>query len=289
METLEKTFTQISENACPGSTIILECSVPIGTTRRLGASLRGQFKIAYSPSRIDIERSAPMFKDVPKLIGALDENSMVVAKSLYDSVFSKVVKTESTEIAEGANLLESTFRSVNIAFINEFDDICKKAGVDTHQVITAASTKPFAFLEFMPGVGAGGLSVPVDPYLLMKTVGGPIYSPLLGRALQSIEERPRNIAKEIKGSKNVLIVGVGYKRNSSIWKDSPITTLIESSERETKFSYYDPFIRDYPFAREVDLPVDACEFDKVIVNHPYMLTFFDSAQWVQKTLYFCEH
>jgi len=102
-------------------------------------------------------------KNTPRLVGSIDKESQQRALAFYESICDAVVSVSTPEVAEAAKLLENTFRLVNIALINEFTQLCSASGINVHEVIDAASSKPYGFMPFRPGVGVGGHCIPVDP------------------------------------------------------------------------------------------------------------------------------
>jgi UDP-N-acetyl-D-glucosamine dehydrogenase len=121
---------------------------------------------AAAPERVNPGDQKWNQKNTPRLVGGIDDESQKIALDFYNSICDSVVPVASPEIAEAGKLLENTFRLVNIALINEFTQLCSAQGIDVHQVIDAASTKPYGFMPFRPGVGVGGHCIPVDPLYL---------------------------------------------------------------------------------------------------------------------------
>ena len=118
---------------------------------------------ASAPERVNPGDPKWNQKNTPRLVGAVDEPSLSRALDFYESICDAVVSVSTPDVAEAAKLLENTFRLVNIALINEFTQICSSNGINVHEVIDAASSKPYGFMPFRPGVGVGGHCIPVDP------------------------------------------------------------------------------------------------------------------------------
>jgi UDP-N-acetyl-D-glucosamine dehydrogenase len=121
---------------------------------------------ASAPERVNPADPIWNQKNTPRLVGAINEASLIKASSFYKSICDDAVLVSRPEIAEAAKLLENTFRLVNIALINEFTQMCSSDGIDVNEVIDAAATKPYGFMPFRPGVGVGGHCIPVDPIYL---------------------------------------------------------------------------------------------------------------------------
>jgi len=105
-------------------------------------------------------------KNTPKLVGGIDDKSGEIACHFYQKVVDRVIPVSSPEVAEMAKLFENVFRSVNIALVNEMSVLCEKMDVSVWEVIEAATSKPFGFMPFYPGLGVGGHCIPLDPYYL---------------------------------------------------------------------------------------------------------------------------
>src|SRR5207247_97148 len=142
---------QIAERLQPGQLVVLESTTYPGTTREqllpvleAGSGLRAgsDFKLAFSPERVDPGSSDWSTKTVPKVVGGVDEASTEAAAALYGSVIDEVHRVSSPEAAELTKLLENIFRSVNIALVNELAQLCERMGIDVCELIEAAATHP---------------------------------------------------------------------------------------------------------------------------------------------------
>ena len=121
---------------------------------------------ASAPERVNPGDLVWNQKNTPRLVGSIDKESQRRALAFYESICDAAVSVSSPEVAEAAKLLENTFRLVNIALVNEFTQLCATSGINVHEVIDAASSKPYGFMPFRPGVGVGGHCIPVDPLYL---------------------------------------------------------------------------------------------------------------------------
>jgi UDP-N-acetyl-D-glucosamine dehydrogenase len=164
------------------------------------------------------------------------------------------VPVGSCRIAEAVKLLENTFRSVNIALVNELKMVYAAMGIDIWEVIEAAKTKPFGFMPFYPGPGLGGHCIPIDPfYLTWKAreyghstrfieLAGEINSAMPEYVVERVGQALNAVSKSVRGSK-VLIVGLAYKPDVDDDRESPSYELMELLDaRGAEVSYYDPFI-----------------------------------------------
>ena len=121
---------------------------------------------ASAPERVNPGDLVWNQKNTPRLVGAINSKSQTKALEFYESICDVTVSVSNPEVAEAAKLLENTFRLINIALINEFTQLCSATGINVHEVIDAASSKPYGFMPFRPGVGVGGHCIPVDPLYL---------------------------------------------------------------------------------------------------------------------------
>ncbi|PMQ01800.1 MAG: hypothetical protein CBR30_03775 [Dictyoglomus sp. NZ13-RE01] len=156
--------TEISKYLKKGQLVVLESTTYPGTTEEVvlpileKSGLKGgeDFYLAFSPERVDPGNKKFTTKDIPKVVGGINEISTEKAGKLYSLIFPMVHKVSSPKVAEMEKLLENIFRLVNISFINELAMLCEKMGIDIWEVISAASTKPYGFMPFYPGPGLGG-------------------------------------------------------------------------------------------------------------------------------------
>jgi UDP-N-acetyl-D-glucosamine dehydrogenase len=121
---------------------------------------------ASSPERVDPGNAEWNVKNTPRLIGGLSPEAVSKAKEFYGTFCDNIIEVSSPEVAEAAKIFENTFRQVNIALVNEFAQIADALGISGREVIEAAATKPYGFMQFNPGPGVGGHCIPVDPSYL---------------------------------------------------------------------------------------------------------------------------
>ncbi|CAD5903059.1 nucleotide sugar dehydrogenase [Carnobacterium maltaromaticum] len=158
---------------------------------------------------------------------------MDIGMALYQEVIQKVVPVSSTEVAEMSKLLENTFRSINIAFINEMAMLCDALNIDIWETIEASSTKPFGFMRFNPGPGIGGHCIPLDPmYLSWKAKEANFFSRFIELAQDINHHMPNYVVQQASKSLNtrkkslngatILLIGMSYKPNSHDIRKSPV-------------------------------------------------------------------
>ena len=247
----------------PNTLVILESTTYPGTTQDLLAPLleeRGMvagedFFLAFSPERIDPGNPIYDFRDIPKVVGGVNENSTKAALKLYESVLPKVFTVSGPKEAELSKLIENTFRHVNIALVNELAVYAHDMGVDIWESIEAAATKPFGFMPFWPGPGWGGHCIPLDPvylsYRVRKDHAHEVRFVELAHAVNA--EMPKHVVersalllnkggKAVRGAK-ILGVGVAYKGGTEDTRGSAaFKVLNELSDRGAEIYYHDPLL-----------------------------------------------
>ncbi|MFF0010576.1 nucleotide sugar dehydrogenase [Streptomyces sp. NPDC005374] len=285
---VESAARTLAERLRPHTTVILESPVPPGTTEEFlrpileeGSRLRAgrDFHLAYSPSRVDPGNRDFTPANTPKVIGGLTPACTESAAAFYSRLTDKVVRARGPREAETVQLLETNFRHVNIALVNEMAVLCHDLGVDLWDVIRCAETKPFGFQAFRPGPGVGGHAVPRD-----LTGGGPGG----GRTLRMVElarqvndQMPRYVVqraaallnehgKSARGAR-VLLLGVTYKPDLADQQGTPAQEVaVRLMELGASVSYHDPHIPswsvlDRPVPRADSLYEAAADADLTIL------------------------
>jgi UDP-N-acetyl-D-glucosamine dehydrogenase len=190
---------------------------------------------ASSPERVDPGNTEWGTKNTPRLIGGLTPAAVAKARQFYASFCDTIIEVSSPEVAEAAKIFENTFRQVNIALVNEFAQIADALGISGREVIDAAATKPYGFMQFDPGPGVGGHCIPVDPSYLAHVanqVGVP--ATFIKRANEVNLTMPAYVVKRvIAGSggsiagKSVVVVGVSYKSNVADTRETPAAAVVD--------------------------------------------------------------
>ena len=209
--------------------------------------------VAFSPEREDPGNDTVARHDIPKVVGGCSPAASELAAAMYGAIFKKVVPVSSPSVAEMTKLLENIYRCVNIALVNELKQLCMRMGIDIHEVIDAAKTKPFGFQPFYPGPGLGGHCIPIDPfYLSWKAkqfdfhtrfieLAGEVNTAMPYFVIDQIAAGLNDHSKSIKGSR-ILVLGLAYKRDIDDLRESPSLTILELlRERGAKIAYNDPF------------------------------------------------
>ncbi len=189
---------------------------------------------ASSPERVDPGNANWDVKNTPRLLSGLTPEAIALAKSFYSPFCDTIIETSTPEVAEAAKLFENTFRQVNIALVNEFAQIAHAIQIDPREVISAASTKPYGFMEFTPGAGVGGHCIPVDPiYLSNVAAKAGVPATFIELATQVNQAMPAYVVARviaaaggsIKGKK-VVVVGVAYKPDVTDTRETPSAEII---------------------------------------------------------------
>lgn len=220
------------------------------------------FHLAFSPEREDPGNPKSIVADIPKVVGGYTPACLERAKKLYSKAIKTIVPVSSCRAAEATKLLENTFRSINIALVNELKQVYAAMGIDIWEVINAAKTKPFGFMPFYPGPGLGGHCIPIDPfYLTWKAreygqhtrfieLAGEINTAMPKYVVSRVSEALNTQRKATNGSK-VLLIGLAYKQDVDDMRESPTFSLMDLLKmRGAEVAFYDPFIPTIPPTRE---------------------------------------
>lgn len=253
-----------------GTLVVSESTSYPGTLREIIIPIVNSLKpnesstiyFASAPERVNPGDPIWNQKNTPRLVGSIDEESQKRALSFYESICDAAVAVSTPEIAEAAKLLENTFRLVNIALVNEFNQLCSANGINVHEVIDAASTKPYGFMPFRPGVGVGGHCIPVDPlYLTWWARQNGSKAAFVESADSINHEMPKYVAQralsmvdpEVKNPK-VLILGVAYKPGIGDVRETPVTELRDFLKASgSEVAWHDPLVPIWEGSKPVDL------------------------------------
>lgn len=243
-----------------GAIVVLESTVYPGVTEEIVASVLEResdlrcgidFKVGYSPERINPGDDEHSLDRITKIVAGMDEETTRGLSSLY-GLITTVYQAKDIRTAEAAKVIENVQRDLNIALMNELSMIFEKMGLETSAVLEAAGTK-WNFHRYSPGL-VGGHCIPVDPYYLVHKAYEMGYHPKVILAGRSVNDHmPKHVAemmlkglneagKVIKGSK-VLIMGLTYKENVPDTRESPASGIVEAlGEFGVDVYGYDPFL-----------------------------------------------
>ena len=264
-----------------GDIVVFESTVYPGVTEEIcvpvlekesGLVCGADFKVGYSPERINPGDRVHTVTKVLKIVSGMDEESLEEISQVYSIIVEAgVYKAESIKVAEAAKVIENTQRDLNIALMNELSIIFNKMNVNTKAVLEAAGTK-WNFLKFTPGL-VGGHCIGVDPYYLAYKAQQLGYHPeviLAGRRINDVmgkyvaENTVKQLIKtdkQIKGAK-VLIMGFTFKEDVPDARNTKVADIInELSEYGIKVYVTDPVADREEVMREYAL--DIHDFDEV--------------------------
>jgi UDP-N-acetyl-D-galactosamine dehydrogenase len=260
LEPLKKASMLVSKYIKKGSLVIFESTVYPGCTEDFcipiiekysGMKLNKDFYCGYSPERVNPGDKKRKIAHIKKITSG----SNVYALNIVDKIYKKFItagthQVKSIKVAEMSKVIENIQRDLNIGLMNEVSIICHKLGIDTEEVITAASTK-WNFLNFKPGL-VGGHCISIDPYYLTHKAKQINYHPELILAARRLNDlMPKFIVSEFiekmnkKGIKikdsEILIFGVTFKENVSDMRNSKVIEIIQLlSKLDVKVKFYDP-------------------------------------------------
>ncbi|MEI6563603.1 MAG: nucleotide sugar dehydrogenase [bacterium] len=264
------TVESLIPNIRAGQLMSLESTTYPGTTdeellpriEARGFTVGQDYFLTFSPEREDPGNKKFNTRTIPKVCGGVTPACRDVGVALYGKVIDRVVPVSSTRVAEMTKLLENIHRSVNIGLVNEMKIVGDRMGIDIHEVIEAASTKPFGFVPYQPGPGLGGHCIPIDPfYLTWKAreygvhtrfieLAGEVNSGMPEWVIGKLTAALNDHGKSVKGSK-VLVLGIAYKKDVDDPRESPSCVLLELlRKRGARYAYSDPYFPSFPKMRE---------------------------------------
>jgi len=284
---MESAVQGLAAHMKAGQLIVLQSTTFPGTTQefvlpRLEESkleVGKDFCLAFALERIDPGNSQFDTRSVPKVVGGITSRCTGIAESFFSAFVDQVFPVSSPRVAEMTKLLENTFRSVNIALVNELAMLCQRMDINIWEVLDAASTKPFGFMPFYPGPGVGGHCIPVDPfYLSWKAKEHDFYVNFIQLAAEVNDNMPyytlsrigEILAEQGQALKDakLLILGATFKKNIKDARNSPAVRVMELLvQRGALVSYSDENL--------ASLNVGGSDLESVAIQ-PQMLAGFDA-------------
>ena len=253
-----ETLVVSESTSYPGT--LRDIIIPIVDSLKPKDSLKVYF--ASAPERVNPGDPIWNQKNTPRLVGSVDAASQIKALAFYESICDVAVAVSTPEVAEAAKLLENTFRLVNIALINEFTKLCASTDINVNEVIDAASTKPYGFMPFRPGVGVGGHCIPVDPLYLTwwaRQNGGRAEfvetADSINHAMPKyVAQRALELIDSSVTKPRVLILGVAYKPGVGDVRETPVSELRNHLLLlGANVAWYDPLVPTWDSSKPVDL------------------------------------
>lgn len=275
---VEGASTILGRNLTKGSVVVFESTVYPGVTEEIcvpilekesGLKCGIDFKIGYSPERINPGDKVHRLNTITKIVSGMDEEALETIAKVYELVVDAGVhRAESIKVAEAAKVIENSQRDINIAFMNELSIIFNKMGIDTKSVLEAAGTK-WNFLKFYPGL-VGGHCIGVDPYYLTykaEMMGYHSQIILAGRRINDdmgkycAENCVKSLISADKNVKNakVAILGFTFKENCPDTRNTKVIDIVN----ELKEYGIDPVIADSEADKEEAKKLYGVEFVEV--------------------------
>jgi len=259
---LKSVSTNIAKGLEKGDFVILESTIPPGTTKKVVKPLLEKsrlkastdFGLAYCPERVS---SGHAIRDIthsyPKIVGGIDEKSSKTTEALYSRITSNRIIVTDSITAEIAKLFQGLYRDVNIALANELAMYCEQKGIDFFEAKKIGNTDPFCNIHDA-GAGVGGHCIPVYPYFVTKTtktdtslieLARKVNDSMPSHMVDLIKNGLNSAGKTIKDS-NILILGLAYRGGVKEARNSPAIPIIKILQNSGANVYlYDPL-----FSRE---------------------------------------
>lgn len=265
-----------------GQVISLESTTYPGTTEEellprieaQGLKVGEDIFLIYSPEREDPGNKNFTTHTIPKIVGGHTASCLEVGCALYEQAIDKIVPVSSTKAAEMTKLLENIHRAVNIGLVNEMKIVADRMGIDIHEVVDAAATKPFGFTPYYPGPGLGGHCIPIDPfYLTWKAreyglhtrfieLSGEVNAAMPDYVIQKLIYGLNNAEKSLKGSR-ILILGLAYKKNVDDERESPCIEILDKLvHMGANVDYSDPHIPKFKKKRDYNYDLHSIDLDE---------------------------
>jgi UDP-N-acetyl-D-galactosamine dehydrogenase len=296
LEALLKASVTVGKVLNEGDYVVFESTVYPGCTEEdclplieqySGLKAGVNFKLGYSPERLNPGDKQRPFPSILKLVSGNDSEAVDQISKVYEAIITAgVYKTASIKVAEAAKVIENTQRDLNISLMNELAIIFDRLGIDTQEVIEAAGTK-WNFLKFYPGL-VGGHCISVDPYYLLHKAKQVGYEPQVIHSGRRINDSmPSFVAKKLiqmlinkdKSPQNtrVLVMGITFKENVADIRNSKIAELVkELMLFSVQTDIVDPYASASDLGREFNLELSANpsgKYDAIIValgHAPYL-------------------
>ena len=259
-----KDFLSITKK---NSILIIESSLYVTATddkiipliEQNGFNVPQDIGVCYFPERIDPINTEWEIENTPRVFATTDNKTSEIVRGIYSQIIdAELTELSSIKTAEAVKSFENTFRLVNISFVNEFAAVCNNLGINIHEVIKGAKTKPFGFLAFYPSAGAGGHCIPKDStYLTFSAKKAGSTLPIVEESIKTNLELPLKICNliesEIKDHElqnidgPIIISGISYKENTEDCRESPglkIASILK--ERGINVKIHDSVVEHFP-------------------------------------------
>jgi nucleotide sugar dehydrogenase len=260
-----------------GDFLFIESSLEIGAFENIKSFIKKKgfivgedFGAAYCPERIDPLNKKWELHNIPRIIYCEGDTTFEIAKLIYKNINqANLVRVSSSKIAEVVKSFENSFRLVNISLVNELAILCDRLEISISEVLTAASTKPFGFIPFFSGAGAGGHCIPKDSIFLYNSAKNFDFDfSMVRKALEINELVPKYIADSVDRIlieknliKKVLVIGLAYKADLEDMRDSPALKIVSNLVKASiEVEVFDPFFNS-------DSLIEFSRYDKMDPNY----------------------
>ncbi len=243
----------VAPHVGPDTLVILESTVSPGSTEEVLLPLLAEGKspqevpmVAHSPERIDPGNHDWDVHNIPRVVAGHTAAAGDVAAAFYETIVDAPIKRMSSlRAAEAVKVVENSFRDINIAFVNELSLGFERLGLDVHEILDGAATKPFGFMRFSPGCGVGGHCIPVDPYYLIEQarregfehrfliLAREINEAMPGHAVDLCAAVADEAGFALK-SANVTVLGLAYKPGIGDTRESPAIVIRDTLQGRAK-------------------------------------------------------
>jgi len=283
---------KVGQGLSKGNLVIVESTVYPGITTKVmkpilegksGLKVGEDFGLAYCSERIDPGNANHRLNNTPRVIGGINEPSMVVASAIYSIIVkTPIIKVKDCQTAEMVKLVENIYRDVNIAFINEIALLCEEIGIDVLEVLEAASTK-WSFMPHIPGAGVGGMCIPINPYYLLqcaREVGTDL--PLVLQARRINENMPHHMVKLVGKAlrrmntpverAKICVLGLAYKADVDDYHGAPGEMIAkELKQMGANVTCYDPLVipegQDIKFKGSLEEAIQGADCIVIATDH----------------------
>jgi UDP-N-acetyl-D-mannosaminuronic acid dehydrogenase len=280
---VETVMREILKVLKKGDTIILESTVPVGTSEKIFKKIishgfkNNEINFAYCPERVLPGNILNELLYNDRIVGGINSKSRKVVKNLYKKFTKSTIYESDPSTAEMSKLAENSFRDTNIAFANELSMICDHHNLDTTKVISLANKHPRVNI-LNPGCGVGGHCIAIDSYFIIENA--PNYSKLIktSRDINNLKSDwvIKKIIKEINnftskvGRKPIIgFFGLGYKANSADLRESPALKIAKRLNKKYEIIFVDPYtqkIKNFKFVN-LNYALRFADLIFILVNH----------------------
>lgn len=278
---VRQAVTEINKVIKDGNLVIIETTVPVGTTEKVVLPIlkkgHNKYKIflAHAPERAIPGKTIKEMIENDRVIGGINKDSSELTKKIYSSFVKGEIYLTDAATAEIVKLIENTYRDINIAFANELAKLCEGIGVNVWEAIKLANLHPRVNIH-LPGPGVGGHCISIDPWFLLKK--GRNGTKVIRMAREINDSMPEHIVKRVTemireiSNPIVTILGVAYKANVDDWRETPALKIIKLARKNGwEVKIHDPLVKDFPYKIENDFNKATIGSDCLILvtNHDF--------------------